>query len=82
MTASKRAQIMMEPDDYRRLEEIAHRREVSVAELIRTAVRDRYLGGADASREAVATICAMNLPLIDWTAAEADIAEAHGDGVS
>ncbi len=82
MTATKRAQIMMEPDDYRRLEEIARRREVSVAELIRTAVRDRYLGGGDASREAVATICSMGLPVTEWAVAEAEIAEAHGDGVS
>ena len=82
MTATKRAQIMMEPDDYRRLEEIARRREVSVAELIRTAVRDRYLGGGDASHGAVETICGMSLPVIDWAAAETEIVEGHGDGVS
>lgn len=82
MTATKRAQIMMEPDDYRRLEEIARRSEVSVAELIRAAVRDRYLGGGDESREAVEIICSMRLPVIEWAAAEAEIAEAHGGGVS
>jgi hypothetical protein len=79
MTATKRAQILMEPDDYRRLEEIARQKNASVAELIRTAVRDRYLGSDEVCRKGVESICSMNLPVIPWAEAEAEIAEAHGD---
>ncbi len=79
MTASKRAQILMEPEDYRRLEEIARQKNVSVAELIRIAVRERYLGGGAERRAGVESICSMNLPVIPWAAAEAEIAKAHGD---
>ena len=79
MTASKRAQILMEPEDYRRLEEIAHQKKASVAELIRTAVRERYLGGGAGRRAGVEAICSMSLPVIPWAEAEAEIAEAHGD---
>jgi len=79
MAATKRAQILMEPEDYRRLEEIARRKNASVAELIRTAVRERYLGGDVERRDSVESICSMNLPVIPWADAEAEIAEAHGD---
>jgi hypothetical protein len=79
MAATKRAQILMEPEDYRRLEEIARRRNASVAELIRTAVRERYLGGGAQRRAGVDSICSMNLPVIAWADAEAEIAEQHGD---
>jgi predicted DNA-binding ribbon-helix-helix protein len=79
MTASKRAQILMEPEDYRRLEEIARQKNVSVAELIRSAVRERYLGGGAERRAGVESICSMNLPVIPWAEAEAEIAKAHGD---
>jgi hypothetical protein len=79
MTASKRAQILMEPEDYRRLEEIARQKNASVAELIRIAVRERYLGGGAERRAGVESICSMNLPVIPWPEAEAEIAEAHGD---
>jgi hypothetical protein len=82
MTATKRAQILMEPDDYRRLEAIARQKNSSVAELIRTAVRERYLGGDAERRAGVESICSMSLPVIPWADAEAEIAEAHDDGVS
>jgi hypothetical protein len=71
----------MEPEDYRRLEEIAAGRGVSVAELVRTAVRDRYLGRPGDRARAVAAILALSLPLDDWPELEAEIAEAHGGGV-
>jgi predicted DNA-binding ribbon-helix-helix protein len=79
MTVSKRAQILMEPEEYQRLEEIARQKKVSVAELIRTAVRERYLGGGARRRAGVESICSMSLPVIPWAEAEAEIAEAHGD---
>lgn len=82
MTASKRAQILMEPEDYRRLEEIARRKNASVAELIRTAVRERYLGAGVENAAVVESICSMNLPILPWAEIETEIAEAHGDLLS
>jgi len=79
MTATKRAQILMEPEDYRRLEEIARQRNASVAELIRVAVRERYLGVGAERRRTVESICSMDLPVMAWSDVEAEIAEAHGD---
>jgi hypothetical protein len=79
MTATKRAQILMEPEEYRRLERIARQQNASVAELIRTAVRERYLGGTADRRAAVRAICSMNLPVISWTEAEAEVEGAHAD---
>jgi|GEM_PF-3546592 len=43
MSNSHRVQIMMEPKDYERLQVIARARQTSVAELIRIAVRERWL---------------------------------------
>ena len=82
MTASKRAQILMEPDDYRRLEEIARQKNASVAELIRAAVRERYFGDGTDRRAGVESICSMGLPVIGWAEAEAEIAEAHSGVLS
>ena len=82
MTASKRAQVLMEPDDYRRLEEIARQKKASVAELIRTAVRERYFGDGSDRRAEVESICSMSLPVIPWEEAEAEIAEAHSGVLS
>lgn len=79
MAATKRAQILMEPTDYRRLEEIARAQNVSVAELIRTAVRDRYFGDEAGRRASVEVICSMGLPVISWVEAEAEAIEGHGD---
>jgi hypothetical protein len=72
----------MEPEDYRRLEEIARQKNASVAELIRVAIRERYLGNDPECRENVESICSMNLPVIPWSEAENEIAEAHGDALS
>lgn len=72
----------MEPDDYRRLEEIARQKNASVAELIRAAVQERYLGGDVENGAVVESICAMNLPALPWAEVEAEIAEAHGDVLS
>jgi hypothetical protein len=79
MTATKRAQILMEPEDYRRLEEIARLRNASVAELIRVAVRERYLGGSAEHRQTVESICSMDLPVLSWSDVEEEIGEAHSD---
>ena len=43
MAPTRRAQILMEPEEFRRLQALARERRTSVANLIRSAVRDTYL---------------------------------------
>lgn len=69
----------MDPREYGRLAAIARVRGLSVGELIRGAVREKYLLSAPDARGAVEDICAMNVPVEDWAAVEREIAEAHGD---
>jgi len=82
MTQTKRAQVLMEPGEYRRLERIARRQGVSVAELIRSAVRERYLLTAEERAARVEAILRMNVPVGDWNEVEAVILEEHGHGLS
>ena len=71
----------MEPEEYERLEQIARQRNISVAELIRRAVRERYLTGRRQRKRAAARICRMELPIGDWTEIEAWIEESHDAGL-
>ena len=77
MATTRRAQILMEPEEYQRLEEIARGHGVSVAELIRGAVRERYLGGAGNRKQAAELICAADLEIEEWDVVDAEIEEAH-----
>ena len=43
MAATRRTQLLMDPDEFRQLRALARRKKTSVAELIRTAVRTVYL---------------------------------------
>ena len=79
MAASRRAQILMEPGEYRRLEAIAGRRKVSVAELIRRAVREKYLLPREHRAAIADEIAGMTLPIGDWRKVEREIEDAHGD---
>lgn len=81
MARTKRAQVLMEPEEYRLLEEVARTEKVPVAELFRRAVRDRYLTGQADREKLVRDICAMNLPDVDWAEAKADIMESHDAGL-
>lgn len=81
MARTKRAQVLMEPDEYERLESIAAERGVPVAELIRTAVRERYLLTREERRRLVDEILGLDLPVVEWEEAEDEVVEAHGDGL-
>ena len=81
MGHTKRAQVLMEPEEYKRLEEVAAERGVAVAELIRTAVRERFLLTREERRRLVDEILGLDLPVIEWRDAEDDVAEARGDGL-
>ena len=82
MARTKRAQILFEPEEYERLEDVARRRGTSVAELVRRAVGEKYLGDPTKRRAAVAAIRGMSLPLPDWPELEQEIADARADAVS
>ena len=81
MARTKRAQILMEPAEYQQLEVRAAREGVSVAELVREAVRVRYLDAPPRKSEAAARINAMNLPVVDWEDIDKDVEGAHDAGL-
>ncbi len=74
MARTRRAQILMEPQEYRRLEAIARVKKVSVAELICRAVRDRYFPPPPPNAKAlVEGFFKLNLPVSDWEEMEREI---------
>lgn len=77
MARSKRAQILMEPEEYRRLEELSRLRGDSVAELIRAAVREVYFANRETRREAVRAIASMAVDVGDWDEMEAEILDGY-----
>jgi hypothetical protein len=77
MAATKRAQVLMDPSDYERLEEIARLRHVSVGQLIRLALRKEYLGAARATGGIVDAIAANDLPVDDWDVLEKELLEGY-----
>jgi hypothetical protein len=78
MAATRRTQLLMDPDEFNQLRALARRRKTSVAELIRTAVRESYLQAPADRKPLVESILALNLPSIDWKKAKQEIEEAHG----
>ncbi len=79
---TKRVQVLLDPFQYQRLEEIARQRERSVGALIREAIDQTYLQGAvDDRLAAVRTLAAMRLPVADWEQMEREsVEEATPDG--
>lgn len=77
MARTKRAQILMDPEEYRRLESVARTRRRSVADLIRAAVREVYFGDREARREAVRNITSLSLEVDDWETMEAEILDGY-----
>lgn len=81
MAHTRRAQILMEPDEYERLARIAKRRAVSVAELIRSAVRSVYLQSAQEREAAVDRIASMESPAAPWPELKREIEDAYDAGL-
>jgi hypothetical protein len=82
MVPTRTAQITIEPEEYRRLESLAEQMGVSVADLIRTAVRERYLSRSPSRREIVQEILRLEVPIEeDWDQIEEEISRAHADGL-
>ncbi len=78
MAATRRTQLLMEPDEYKRLQREARRRKVSVAQLIRSALRRTYLAEQSDPLPIVEAIVSMALPHIDWKKAKKEIEAGHG----
>lgn len=78
MAVTRRAQILMEPEEYRRLQREARRRKISVAELIRSTLRETCLAENPDVSEIVERIAGMQLPAIDWKTAKQEIEASHG----
>lgn len=79
MAATRRTQLLMDPKEFQRLRAIARRRKTSVAELIRSAVREAYFKPQLDRKAIVREIANMNLPVIEWDEARREIEAAHAD---
>ena len=77
MAATRRTQLLMDPDEFRQLRALARRRKTSVAELIRCAVRESYLKGPADRKPIVAAILDLKLPNIGWRKAMKEMEGAH-----
>ena len=81
MSNSRRAQILMDPDEYTQLESLAYRRHTSVGALIREAVRLVYLRSPEDRLAAANAIAGMSLPDVAWEDAKQWIDEAYDAGL-
>ena len=82
MARTREAHVQLEPEEYERLEAVAAERGVSISDLIRDALQDRYLPLAEQRRRAVEAICQLRIPIENWETLEGEIAEAHGGDLS
>jgi hypothetical protein len=77
MAITRRTQILMDPDEFRRLRALAERRKSSVGELIRAAVREAYLAPQPERQPIVDAILQMRLPKINWRKLKKEIEAGH-----
>lgn len=74
MHNSRRTEILMDPDEYRLLRDLARRERTSLSELIRTAVRMTYLEPKQGDkRAAIGAILQLKLPAVSWRRALREI---------
>jgi Ribbon-helix-helix protein, copG family len=77
MAATRRTQLLMEPEEFRQLRTLARKRNTSVAELIRSAVRETYLQTQPDRKALVDAIVRMKLPAMDWNKVRREIEAGH-----
>lgn len=77
-TLSRRVQLLLTPEQYKRLEAIAGAEGISIGALIRRAI-DRLQGPSRQPKrlKAVRRIAAMSLPVGDWEQMERESMESH-----
>lgn len=81
MARTRRAQIMMEPTEYSRLQRLAARRGTTVSALVREAVLRAYFADVDERRAAVARLQALELPVGDLRELGKEMSEVKGAAV-
>jgi len=72
---TERTQVLLLPDQRRRLERIARRRGTSVGAVIREAI-ERFAPEVDADEDDLAAIFGLELPVGDWADLKAEIIDA------
>jgi len=77
MPATRRTQLLMDPEEFRQLRALARRKKTSLAELIRSAVREAYLAAPPDRRPLVEAILKLNLPKMSWKKVKKEIEAAH-----
>jgi Ribbon-helix-helix protein, copG family len=78
MPTTRRTQLLMEPDEFRRLRALARRNKTSMAELIRRAVRNAYLADPRAERQPIVEeILHTGPPTVSWEKARRQIEAGH-----
>jgi predicted DNA-binding ribbon-helix-helix protein len=75
MASTREARVLLEEEEYDRLETLASQRGVSMSDLIREAVRDRFTPLTEQRKRAFETICRIRVPLPEWMVLESEIAE-------
>ncbi len=77
MPATRRTQLLMDPEEFRQLRALARRKRTSVAQLIRVAVRETYLAPLPDRRHHVEAILKLKLPRTSWKKIKREIEAAH-----
>jgi len=79
MPTTRRTQILMDPEEYRRLRNLARSRKTSVGALIRKAVRQVYIQPVPDRQAIVESILELRIPLPSWKRLKKEIEEARAD---
>jgi hypothetical protein len=81
MARTKRAQVLMEPEEFRRLRVLARQRKTSIGQLIRRALNMVYfdVDQIEERKAIVARIASMNLPVVEWHEAKKEIEALHDE---
>ncbi len=77
MPATRRTQLLMEPEEFRQLRALARQKRTSVANLIRAAIRKTYLAPPADRRPHVEAILKLKLPRLSWKKIKKEIEAAH-----
>jgi hypothetical protein len=75
----------MEPSEYQRLQDLADREGISVAELVRRAVAERYFlpAGKERRRKALEGLFNLSpIPVEDWGAMKREMSDRYGASFS
>lgn len=77
MPATRRTQLLMDPEEFRRLRTLVRQCKTSVAQLIRAVVREAYLKPEPDRKAIVKDILSMKLPVMDWKKVRKEIKTGH-----